>query len=301
MTTEDNNKNDDLFHEKEDDEEKKEEDEVLLLTDRMRLRTKKIHDKSDKLVNLKLVMVLTSRELYAEAISLFWPIYNEIEVLLEKHRDHPQLGLYYPYLDILRRASKFERDIRFMLHNNETKTKELFERRRPKGEVETFSPPELQDYIMNLRRLSEENPIALIAYVQNMYGAIMAGGFMIKKTVKRAFLLSKDKSDGVEAFEIELNGKFKTVNGLRKELKRIVNVDMKSLTEEQEEAIFKESSMVFVRNNALVATAKETVAFQKATTRVIRFCTIVVIVPLLLVVSAAAILTTKGNNKNFAV
>jgi len=275
----------------------KEDEVALLLTDRMRVRTKQIHDKSDKLVNLKLGMVLTSKDLYAEAISLFWPIYHEMETLLETHKHHPQLGLFHPYLEILRRAPNFERDMEFMLRDSTTTTmKELRQRRRRKmnttNEEDEFSPPELQDYIDNLRRLSDENPIVLVAYVHHMYGAIMAGGFMIKKMVQRVFSLQKDgNSDGVQAFEVDLTNdtkKFTTVKGLRKEMNRIINEEMK-LTPQQEEAILKESPSVFVRNNALVATAKETPAFQKATTRVIRLCLMVVVVPLLAVTSVLLI------------
>ena len=84
----------------------------LLLSERMHLATKDVHDQSDKKVNYKLAMVLVSKELYAEAISLFWPVYREIEDQLERHADHPQLGLLRPFLGILRRTERFESSVK---------------------------------------------------------------------------------------------------------------------------------------------------------------------------------------------
>jgi heme oxygenase len=96
-----------------------EELENVPLSQRMSQQTKNVHDQSDRLVNLKLAMVLTSKELYAEAISLFWPIYAELESLLERHKDHPQLRLYFPLLQVLRRAPKFEQDMAALLGSQE--------------------------------------------------------------------------------------------------------------------------------------------------------------------------------------
>jgi len=98
----------------------------LLLSERMKAATKDVHDQSDKKVNIKLAIVLTSKELYAEAISLFWPIYRELEAALEKHKDHEQLKLLYPMLNILRRASRFEEDMKYLVGNDKIKAEQIW-------------------------------------------------------------------------------------------------------------------------------------------------------------------------------
>lgn len=233
------------------------------LTDRMRVRARDLHDKSDKLVNLKLALVLASKPLYAEAISLFWPIYRELESLMEKHKDHEQLAKLYPLLPYLRRAHRFESDMSFLLDNDKQLVGELKRRRlrQDDGQREQFSPPELQSYIDNLRKLSEEDPVMLLPYIYSMYSAIVAGGSIIRRMVKKAFSLKSDS--GVEVFVVTLDGsEFKNIAEFRKEMKRILDEQME-LSEKEKERIVNEAPQVFIRNNALFATAKDSDAFKR--------------------------------------
>ena len=242
-------------------------DVEVALTERMRRATKKVHDQRDKLVNLKLSFVLTSKPLYAEAISLFWPIFLELETLLEKHADHEQLKLLHPLLHIIRRAPRFEQDFASLL-GNEILVREVMQRRLwMSGQSKMYSPPELQAYIDRLRHLSEEKPIALIAYVYHMYMAILAGGAMIKRMVKIAYGLKSD--DGVRIFVLPYDDEFPNSKVIRNKLKHILNHDMQ-LTENDKQLILQESSQVFQRNNALVATVKDSDVFAVAFRRGIR-------------------------------
>ncbi|CAJ1911753.1 unnamed protein product [Cylindrotheca closterium] len=238
--------------------------ETTPITERMRKATHDVHETSDKLVNLKLAMVITSKPLYAEAISLFWPIYRELETLIEKHKDDSRLSAIYPLLPILQRAALFEKDMISLLENDE-KAAELLKARRIRTDEngkETFSPPELQTYINHLRKLSEEQPILLIPYIYSMYGAIMAGGTAIKRMVKRAFSLKTD--GGVEMFGIPLEGSdYKNVKEFRNDMKSKLEDEME-LTAEEEVLILEEAPKVFIRNNALVATATDTEVFLNA-------------------------------------
>ena len=70
--------------------------DAILLTQRMRKGSKQIHDKSDRLVNLKLAFVLTSPKLYGEALGLFAPIYRYLEeAIIERHgKNHAQLRCF---------------------------------------------------------------------------------------------------------------------------------------------------------------------------------------------------------------
>ncbi len=237
------------------------DDENLPLTERMRERSRDLHDQSDKVVNLKLALALTSKPLYAEAISLFWPIYRELESLLEKHREHAQVGLLYPLLPQLRRAHLFEDDIASLLGNKSLAQQMMTRRRRMENGEEKFLPPELHDYIHHLRKLSEEDPLLLVPYFHSMYGAIFAGGSIIKRMVKRAFSLKTDA--GVEMFNVSLDGsRFQNIAEFRTNMKRKIDEEM-NIADEDKTRIVNESPQVFLRNNALVATAQDTDAFKQ--------------------------------------
>ena len=136
----------------------------MSLTEKMKVKTKNAHDTSDRMVNMKLALVLTSKELYAEAISLFWPVYRELESLLEKHKRHPQLKHFYLHLETLRRSHLFEKDMAALL-GDEAKAEELKQRRiirSDNGKKEFFDPPELQKYIDNLRELSQRSQCFIV-------------------------------------------------------------------------------------------------------------------------------------------
>jgi heme oxygenase len=253
------------------------------LTERMRQASKGHHDQSDKLVNVKLALVLTSKPLYAEAISLFWPIYAELETIMTIHKNHPQLGCLYKFLPLLRRAPLFEKDMAALVggkdddDDEDGAVNELKRRRITVDEkgIETYSPPELQQYISHLRRLSEEDPLLLLPYIYSMYSAIVAGGAIIKRMVKTSFALKSDA--GVEMFDISFSPKEDQEQqqdptcavvvvctnraDFRTAFRRTINEEME-ISESDQVRIVEEAPRVFVRNNALVATARESDAFR---------------------------------------
>lgn len=253
------------------------------------MATKNIHEVSNKSINWKLPFVLTSRSCYAEAISLFWVVYEEMETLYEKHRmDHPALQKLQPIVPIFQRASRFRKDILFMMPN-ELEAKELMERRRCRrkvvdtiasstsslsadGKADTsvlqYSPPELQAYVDRLHHVAETNPIQLLAYMYSMYGAITGGGYIISRTVQRAFSLPRDDKLGVQIFDFDFqNTPYQSGKAAWNEFKRILDDDIQ-LDESDIQLLLEEAPKVFVGNNALVGTVHETLAFQKAMTGV---------------------------------
>ena len=166
--------------------------EPIPLTERMRQHTRKVHDKSDRAVNLKLGLVLTSRRLYGEAIALFAPIYERIEDILARQVAHPQLGKLQPFLPTLRRAAGFEEDLRYYLTPEQLAS---LKARQAKGE-----PAELVAYLRRLDELEKDDPVLLLAYAYHMYMAIFAGGSQIRRMVKKAFRLTSGQDLGVRIF-----------------------------------------------------------------------------------------------------
>jgi heme oxygenase len=165
---------------------------ALLLTERMRKGTATVHDKSDRLVNLKLGLVLTSRTLYGEAIALFAPVYERIEEILSRQAAHPQLGKLQPFLPTLRRAAGFEADLSFYLNPEQLAS---LKARQANGD-----PPELAAYLARLDELEKEDPVVLLAYAYHMYMAIFAGGFQIRRMVTKAMGLERGQEAGVRIF-----------------------------------------------------------------------------------------------------
>lgn len=254
-------------------------------TDRMRGHTKNVHAESDRTVNLKLGLVLTSRKLYGESISLFGLIYERLEDILHRKKSHRHLGQFYALLPFLCRSDGFQKDISFYLSANELEELKQFRTEERK----IVNPPELADYLNRLDELEREDPVRLIAYVYHMYMAIFAGGFIIKNIVKKAMRLPKDSDDGVlglSTCKVDENGQIMDGRRIRKELKRILNeVIAPELTEEEMNGILEESLQVFRRNNALVASVEDTASFQKAVLRCKNFVIIPAAVVLVAVVS----------------
>lgn len=270
----------------------KESTNEVPLSKRMREQTLDVHDTSDRLVNLKLGIVLASKPLYAEAISLFWPIYREMESLMEIHKDHEHLRLLYPLLPYLRRAPLFEEDINALLLGNKNATEKLkCSRIQMEDGKEKFHPPELQEYIDNLRSLSKEEPVALLAYIFAMYGAIMAGGSIIRRTVKSAFSLKSEK--GVELFHVSLEGSgYKNILEFRNAMKRRLDVDM-NLPQELQDVILRESPHVFLRNNRLLATVQATPVFQKTWNQCMRYFILISSAVVVILAAYMAYIRTK--------
>ena len=231
---------------------------TLPRTERMRQSTKKVHDHSTS--QLKLGLILTSKPLYAETLSLFGPIYASLEEALERYKDHEQLGQLYPLLPDIQRATGFQKDIEFYQHENHVR------------------PPEVDDYVNYLKTLP---PAALLAYVYHMYMAIFAGGFIMKKIVAKSMKLSSD--EGVQAFCFEADPK-----RVRDTLKEIINNT--SLTDEEEALLMEEGPNVFLRNDALMEAVKRGEAFQEADADCSRLLTKITVAVLVVAVAVGVAL-----------
>lgn len=223
------------------------------LTERMRKSSRQVHDKSDKLVNWKLSLVLTSRPLYGEALALFAPIYSRIEANLDKHTDHPQLGkIVQHYLPVLRRAGAMEADMGFYLSAEQM---EDIRTRQAQGQ-----PPELSAYLARLDEVCQKDPVLLLAYAYHMYLALFAGGAQISKLVSKVFGVKDGK--GVQTFCFPgLDGSKKT--SFRIDFKAHINNEI-SVSEEEVNRLLEEGTRVFAQNNAVVATIQGSRTFATA-------------------------------------
>jgi len=224
----------------------------LTLTERMRSATTADHDKSNKLVNLKLGLVLTSPSLYGEAVALFAPVFAKIENIIEQHKDHPQIGKIYPILDLIRRTPGCEADMEYFLTTDRRIELEVLQKDK--------SISALDEYLRYLDKISKEDPILMLAFVYHQYAGVLAGGQLIKAMVRKAMGLSKDTNEGVEIFCMKDDVAAKDVMA---RLRRILNEDI-DLSEGECKRLADEGATVFQLNDQLIRSISGTNAWVEA-------------------------------------
>jgi len=99
-------------------------------------------------------------------------------------------------------------------------------------------------YCDRMKQLSVDNPILLLAYVHSMYLALLAGGQIIKRIVRRT--LGLEKGSGLCVFEFD--------DSSRLDMKRkfMDSINRLPLSREDKEAIIEEKVIVFRMNNLIV-------------------------------------------------
>ncbi|KUF93101.1 Endoglucanase E1 [Phytophthora nicotianae] len=158
------------------------------LTGQMRAATREIHNVSDKygrscilrcvlrnndsisvsfsLVNLKLVVALTDKQLYGRALMLFYYVYAQLESVILEHKDHEAFRGLYEIINVIARADGIAKDLRFYL-GEDWSTK--------------YQPTQaVQDYVKHLQDLEKK-------VVRSLDGA---GNHVMKFIVKWLVIIS---------------------------------------------------------------------------------------------------------------
>ena len=121
----------------------------MSFSDELREKSREIHDVSDKLINIKLVVVLTDKKLWAQALGEFYVVYRAIEDAVLRWRDDSQLT---PLLHVVENASRraaFEKDLEFYMGSD---WREII---KPSTHAE--------EYCARVSLLADENPVLLVA------------------------------------------------------------------------------------------------------------------------------------------
>jgi len=219
------------------------DDKESYLTEKMRSSTREIHDMSDKGVNFHLTLVLTCPKLYGQALALFVPIYTKFESLVLES-NHPELKKLNNLVSLLRRGKAMAKDVDHFLPESSERMETQAQR----------------DYIAHLENSVKKNPVLLTAYVYHMYAALVAGGQIIARMVRNTV------GGTTFAFQFPATDEFKYPKSYLRKLKHVLNEEM-NFSGEEEKELLKESTQVFVLNNALVDSVKETKAWRHASTR----------------------------------
>ncbi|CAB9497735.1 Heme oxygenase 2 [Seminavis robusta] len=240
-----------------------------LLTDQMRAATKSDHDKSDKLVNLKLALVLTSPALYGEALGLFLPVFETMESIIDRNSKHPQIGKLHPMMDILRRTPGFRSDLEYYLPGDR---RQELEKAWKNGENAV-----IKEYVEHLEKLEKEDPVRVLAYAYHLNGGVLAGGQIISRMVRKAMGLPNNQEEGVMVFKVKDEASMSN-KGVFQKVKSIFNEELE-LSAESKQALIQEGKEVFRLNNALVSTVKGTQAWDQAadafTKKILLICCVI--------------------------
>merc|ERR1712168_637859 len=219
-------------------------------------RTKEIHDASDKLINVKLLVALTDTSIYGSVLKDFYFVYRAIEDALESCRDEEHV---FPLRDPrMYRAAALEQDVAYFLGED------WMSKEQP-------SPP-AKKYLSRIEFVASTNPELLIAYAHSMFLASLAGGQIIGGIIKRTLGLAGD--EGLAFFDYgDINTK-----ALRSEFKEKLNsMEIDAKTKEQ---IVEEKKLVFRMNNEI---ASQVQLSAKGFSRLIKLFSMIVIALVFLV------------------
>jgi heme oxygenase len=132
----------------------------LLLS--MRRATRRSHHVANALILTKLVVVLTDKKLYAQALGSFLPVYQKLEKLMQQHTTVPGLKTVITAVkDIPSRAAAMEEDLQHLLGSN--------------WRSAVVASPAAEAYAAHLQHLADKDPVLLLPYVFSMHIPILLG------------------------------------------------------------------------------------------------------------------------------
>ena len=234
--------------------------------------TRKAHNDSNRQVRYQLGLVLMSRPLWANALGLFYPIFQKLheiakgwetrQVVLDdtKKNDRftPELKKLCSIIHRLDRPAQFRQDIEYFCGDEYPELQQALLNDSP--------PPLVQEYCAYLDELNATDPIRLIPFFYSLHMGLFAGGAVIKRMVIRAFGLAKNKNDsndkdaailGVQAFDFG-----KDAAELKQALKDAV--DSMELSPEEDARMLMEAPGLFARNNQIIVSIETTQSYETA-------------------------------------
>ncbi|KAG0201184.1 hypothetical protein BGX28_005931 [Mortierella sp. GBA30] len=145
----------------------------LPLTDELRQKTKGLHAKTDRLVQLGLFAVL-DYQIYRQVILGFYYVFSAFEEEYERHMKDPNAHpwLKHTYSPELKRSSAFEADLAYFYGPD------FKQHIRPSKQV--------KEYIDHIRDISKRQPERLVAYPATLYLGLFFGGQITRSRIVKA-------------------------------------------------------------------------------------------------------------------
>mmetsp|Transcript_12501 Transcript_12501/g.31697 ORF Transcript_12501/g.31697 Transcript_12501/m.31697 type:complete len:253 (+) Transcript_12501:108-866(+) len=212
----------------------------------LRVKTRRSHGASDRLVNMTLPLVFVHRELYVLALVKFYRVYRTLEsaVCAHAHSEPALQALHFPQLA---RAPAFERDLLF--HS----------RKVDLAAVLAEWPADADDdaYAARIESAARTQPLLLLAYCQAMYFAILSGGQLLRPIIRTGLRIPSDCDDGLDIFNFD---GIKDITAFKEEYINVLN--SLELSRQQKDDVIEEKKKVFEFNNRLVSAIRNHAQFR---------------------------------------
>lgn len=232
---------------------KKELDVENSINDRIASETKVLHDRNNKIASLKMVLALRSGNYWREYVLTFYWLFKTFEQEIDniRTRDEGHLRDVFEavYDPLLSRTKKIEQDL-------------LFYYDQDKSILERCQSSEAKAYMVHVKRIADEEPIRLLAYVSVMYLGLFAGGQIIKsKIVKQTgFYPTKNGLTHAEVLDRGTNiFKFDTDDTTRLKQThraRFDRVCLEHLEETERNQVVDEAKRIFIMNERLIGSVQ---------------------------------------------
>ncbi|KAF8979841.1 heme oxygenase [Entomortierella lignicola] len=232
-----------------------------LLTDELRSKTKGLHNKMDRLVQLGLFAVLDYK-VYRQILLGFYYVFKtfEEEYQLQLQNSPVNLLLLSAHSPELRRTEAFEADLEYFYG--------------PDWKQKVQPTVQVQEYMNHIRDIAKKTPEKLIAFPATLYLGIFFGGRIARSKIMKATnffpsppkkKLGGENDNGIAIFTFhEKNnpaGKKLDTNNVKNMLKSRLN-NIPGINDQTEdslktrEAIAEEAKEIFVRNIDLITSAE---------------------------------------------
>ncbi|XP_057334137.1 uncharacterized protein LOC130673202 isoform X1 [Microplitis mediator] len=205
--------------------------------DDMRKATKEIHAISDALVNAKLALGLHNNKIWADGLLIFYEIFKFLEESIDK-KIHSKIECFQ-FLYDLKRSQAIQDDLNYYLN---------------KDWLKSYSPrPAVIKYIDHLKKLQNDNPILIIAYIYHLYMGLLSGGIILRKKrqLVKKLMIFNTGDDKLEGNRVTDFGEL-SIYELKKKLRKTMNEIADDLDDDTKQSLIDESKQVFILNNQVI-------------------------------------------------
>ncbi|CCG84434.1 protein of unknown function [Taphrina deformans PYCC 5710] len=232
---------------------KRELDTENSINDRIASETKVLHDRNNKIASMKMILALRSANYWREYVLTFYWLFKSFEQEIDNIRIRGE-GHLREIFDavhdpLLPRTEKIEQDL-------------LFYYDQDKAILGSCQSAEAKAYMVHVKRIADEDPIRLLAYVSVMYLGLFAGGQIIKSKIvkqtgfypaKHGLTHAEVLNRGTNIFRFETDDTTRLKETHRARFDRVC---LQHLDETQRDKVVDEAKKIFIMNERLIGSVQ---------------------------------------------
>lgn len=224
--------------------------DVGALANRINIETRSLHNKIDKMVTLKFALALRDYKIFRQGLQSFYHVFATVEdrlleVFADEKNEWREL-LQGVWKQEMARKGRGQQDLLFYYDDR----KEKF--------IKPIMPEQIA-FVEHIRRVTNEKPHLLLAYLHTMYLALFAGGRVMRLSITKATRLFPQKDGLLHEQIVALGTNFfrfdvpdeTTFRHLYKRDYELLTRN--ALTEQQKVEIIEESKYIFEQNSRCIA------------------------------------------------